>query len=178
MVDPVPCSPQSVSSSQTDKAPTPQRPTRNKVKDDRKDNDVRQEHVKHKPALSCIEPIEVDDIDMEDALDALLKDESLDEYIEKTDDLEQRCYAYMGSVIGTNDLLQRTMALYRGHTHFIVMSRHKDEMWIKGSITPKGFDLKFFRHSKKENKKVDGIYTELDQIFNEEALYRVTQALS
>lgn len=169
MVELVPCSPLSAAScasEHTDKVTSPWKPSKEGAAPDHE-------------TTQAVEPVSIDSNDkMMDALDNLLRDEELDDYLKKTDDLEQRCYDYLVSVIGSNDLLAETMQLYRGHTDFLIMSKHKSEVWIRGEISPSGFNLRFSRHSKRENQKVDGVYLEVNEVFKNEAFYRVSRAMT
>lgn len=137
------------------------------------------QYSQSKPSIIDTTPMDIgsSDLKMDDEINELLDSVQLDEYLKKRDDLEQMCYDYIGSVIVSSDLMLNTMTLYRGHNDFLIMSKTRDEVWVRGVITPNGFDLKFNRSTKKENKSVDGVYAELNEILLNEAVYRLNLAM-
>ena len=108
----------------------------------------------------------------------LMTDESIEPFLEEIDTLEDNCYAYIGSVIGSSDLMINLMLLYRGHTGFIIVSKKTKETWVSGKIENDGFLLEFHRPLKKDKKRLDGKYPELRDVLLEEATYRLNKFLN
>lgn len=98
--------------------------------------------------------------------------ESVCDFLEEMDNMEERCYQYIGSVIGSNPLIRNFVNLYRGIDDFIIVSKHTNETWVTGKIGTKAFDLVFDRPMV-EGAPMNGSYKELSEVLELEVEYRL-----
>ena len=114
----------------------------------------------------------------DDVLSNLMEDEVVEPFLSDWDTLENDCYAYLGSVIGSSDLMSNLMLLYRGHTGFLIVSKTTKKTWVSGTIEHDGFFLEFHRKKKMDCRRLTRKYKEVDQILLQEAVYRLNEIVS
>ena len=114
----------------------------------------------------------------DEVLGDLMKNEVVGPFLSNRDIFENDCYAYLGSVIGSSDLMSNIMLLYRGHVGFLIVSKATKKTWVSGAIEHNGFFLQFHRSNEKECKKLNGKYNELHNILLEEAVYRLNEIVN
>lgn len=114
----------------------------------------------------------------DDVLDNLMEDEVVGSFLSDRDTFENDCYAYLGSVIGSSDLMRNLMLLYRGHTDFLIVSKATKKTWVSGTIEHDGFLLKFHRPKKIDCRRLTRTYKEVDKILLQEATYRLNEIVS
>lgn len=127
--------------------------------------------VDEKPQRSSWPTALLDD----DILNNLMEDEVVEPFLSDRDTLENDCYAYLGSVIGSSDLMRNLMLLYRGHTGFLIVSKMTKKTWVSGTIEHDGFFLEFHRQKKEDCRRLTRKYKEVNEILLDEAVYRLNE---
>lgn len=98
--------------------------------------------------------------------------ESVCDFLEEMDNIEERCYQYIGSVIGSNPLIRNFVNIYRGIDDFKLVSRHTGETWVTGKIGTRAFDL-IFERPIEDGAPMNGSYKELRDVLELEVEYRL-----
>lgn len=109
---------------------------------------------------------------MYDILSDVDLDEPLCDFLGQMDNLEDKCYEYIGNLIGRIPLLRAFVNLYRGNDGFLIVSKHTQDLWVKGTINNTSFSIEFLR-PENESAPVSGEYLQLEDILVQEVEFRI-----